>query len=71
MKLGLFDHMQKHDNPARSYVDLYKNHLEVLEFADLSTERQIPKLRDDFCTGRRSCAPGCRAFACDRRVRVS
>ena len=34
MKLGLFDHMQKHDNPARSYVDLYKNHLEVLEFAD-------------------------------------
>jgi len=34
MKLGLFDHMQKHDNPARSYVDLYKSHLEVLEFAD-------------------------------------
>ena len=34
MKLGLFDHMQKHDNPARSYVDLYKNHLEVLECAD-------------------------------------
>ena len=34
MKLGLFDHMQKHDNPARTYVDLYKNHLEVLEFAD-------------------------------------
>ncbi len=26
--------MQKHDNPARSYVDLYKSHLEVLEFAD-------------------------------------
>jgi len=34
MKLGLFDHMQKHDVPARSYVDLYKSHLEVLEFAD-------------------------------------
>src|SRR4030095_12080025 len=34
MKLGLFDHMQKHDNPARSYVDLYKNHLEVVAFAD-------------------------------------
>ena len=34
MKLGLFDHMQKHDNPARTYVDLYRNHLEVLEFAD-------------------------------------
>jgi alkanesulfonate monooxygenase SsuD/methylene tetrahydromethanopterin reductase-like flavin-dependent oxidoreductase (luciferase family) len=34
MKLGLFDHMQKHDDPARSYVDLYKSHLEVLEFAD-------------------------------------
>lgn len=34
MKLGLFDHMQKHDNPGRSYVDLYKNHLEVVEFAD-------------------------------------
>lgn len=34
MKLGLFDHMQKHDNPARSYVDLYKSHLEVLEAAD-------------------------------------
>ena len=29
MKLGLFDHMQKHDNPARSYVDLYRNHLDV------------------------------------------
>ena len=24
MKVGLFDHMQKHDNPARSYVDLYQ-----------------------------------------------
>ena len=34
MKLGLFDHMQKHDKPALTYVDLYKNHLEVLEFAD-------------------------------------
>ena len=34
MKLGLFDHMQKHDNPSRTYVDLYKSHLEVLEFAD-------------------------------------
>ncbi len=34
MKLGLFDHMQKHDHPARTYVDLYRNHLEVLEFAD-------------------------------------
>ncbi len=34
MKLGLFDHMQKHDNPSLTYVDLYKNHLEVLEFAD-------------------------------------
>src|SRR5919109_417674 len=34
MKLGLFDHMQKHDKPTLSYVDLYKNHLEVLEFAD-------------------------------------
>ena len=30
MKLGLFDHMQKHDSPALSYVDLYRNHLEVL-----------------------------------------
>ena len=30
MQLGLFDHMQKHDIPARSYVDLYKNHLEVV-----------------------------------------
>jgi alkanesulfonate monooxygenase SsuD/methylene tetrahydromethanopterin reductase-like flavin-dependent oxidoreductase (luciferase family) len=34
MKLGLFDHMQKHDQPSRSYVELYKNHLEVLERAD-------------------------------------
>jgi len=34
MQLGLFDHMQKHDIPARSYVDLYKNHLEVVEMAD-------------------------------------
>ena len=34
MKVGLFDHMQKHDNPARTYVDLYRNHLEVVEFAD-------------------------------------
>src|SRR5262245_47031925 len=34
MKLGLFDHMQKHDKPALTYVDLYRNHLEVLEFAD-------------------------------------
>ena len=34
MKLGLFDHMQKHDAPARSYVDFYKSHLDVVEFAD-------------------------------------
>jgi alkanesulfonate monooxygenase SsuD/methylene tetrahydromethanopterin reductase-like flavin-dependent oxidoreductase (luciferase family) len=34
MKLGLFDHMQKHDNPSLSYVELHKNHLEVLQFAD-------------------------------------
>ena len=34
MKLGLFDHMQKHDHPSLSYVELYKNHLEVLECAD-------------------------------------
>ena len=34
MKLGLFDHMQKHDKPSLSYVELYKNHLEVLQFAD-------------------------------------
>ncbi len=34
MKLGIFDHMQKHDLPARSYVELYKNHLEVVECAD-------------------------------------
>ena len=34
MKLGLFDHMQKHDKPTRTYIDLYKNHLDVLEFAD-------------------------------------
>jgi alkanesulfonate monooxygenase SsuD/methylene tetrahydromethanopterin reductase-like flavin-dependent oxidoreductase (luciferase family) len=34
MKLGLFDHMQKHGEPARSYVEMYKNHLEVLELAD-------------------------------------
>src|SRR6185437_11044029 len=34
MKLGLFDHMQKHDIPARSYIDLYKSHLEVVEMAD-------------------------------------
>jgi alkanesulfonate monooxygenase SsuD/methylene tetrahydromethanopterin reductase-like flavin-dependent oxidoreductase (luciferase family) len=34
MKLGLFDHMQKHDAPARSYVELYKSHLDVAEFAD-------------------------------------
>ncbi|MGH7871395.1 MAG: LLM class flavin-dependent oxidoreductase, partial [Candidatus Binatia bacterium] len=34
MKLGLFDHMQKHDDPSRSYVDLYKSHLDVVEFAD-------------------------------------
>jgi alkanesulfonate monooxygenase SsuD/methylene tetrahydromethanopterin reductase-like flavin-dependent oxidoreductase (luciferase family) len=34
MKLGLFDHMQKHDKPARTYVDLYKNHLEVVACAD-------------------------------------
>ena len=34
MKLGLFDHMQKHDHPSRSYVDLYRNHLDILQFAD-------------------------------------
>lgn len=34
MKLGLFDHMQKHDAPGCSYVDLYRNHLEVLQCAD-------------------------------------
>jgi alkanesulfonate monooxygenase SsuD/methylene tetrahydromethanopterin reductase-like flavin-dependent oxidoreductase (luciferase family) len=34
MKVGLFDHMQKHDNPSLSYVELYRNHLDVLEFAD-------------------------------------
>ncbi len=36
MKIGIFDHMQKHDHPARSYVDLYKSHLEILESADQS-----------------------------------
>ncbi len=34
MKLGLFDHMQKHDHPSLSYVELYRNHLDVVEFAD-------------------------------------
>ena len=34
MKLGLFDHMQKHDIPGRSYIDLYKSHLELVEMAD-------------------------------------
>jgi alkanesulfonate monooxygenase SsuD/methylene tetrahydromethanopterin reductase-like flavin-dependent oxidoreductase (luciferase family) len=34
MKLGLFDHMQKHGETARSYIEMYKNHLEVLELAD-------------------------------------
>lgn len=34
MKLGLFDHMQKHGAPARSYAEMYKDHLEVLEIAD-------------------------------------
>jgi alkanesulfonate monooxygenase SsuD/methylene tetrahydromethanopterin reductase-like flavin-dependent oxidoreductase (luciferase family) len=34
MKLGLFDHMQKHDKPERSYADMYANHLEIVEFAD-------------------------------------
>jgi alkanesulfonate monooxygenase SsuD/methylene tetrahydromethanopterin reductase-like flavin-dependent oxidoreductase (luciferase family) len=34
MKLGLFDHMQKHGHPSGSYVELYKSHLDVLEFAD-------------------------------------
>lgn len=34
MKVGLFDHMQKHDQPSCSYVDLYKSHLEILEIAD-------------------------------------
>jgi alkanesulfonate monooxygenase SsuD/methylene tetrahydromethanopterin reductase-like flavin-dependent oxidoreductase (luciferase family) len=34
MKLGIFDHMQKHDSPDRSYVELYRNHLEVVEVAD-------------------------------------
>src|SRR6187551_2313646 len=34
MKLGLFDHMQKHDIPRRSYRDLYKSHLELVEMAD-------------------------------------
>lgn len=34
MRVGLFDHMQKHDHRSRSYVDLYKSHLEVLEIAD-------------------------------------
>ena len=34
MKLGLFDHMQKYDSPDRTYVDLYRNHLEVLQAAD-------------------------------------
>src|SRR5262245_26752295 len=34
MKLGLFDHMQKHENPERTYVYLYRNHLDVLECAD-------------------------------------
>ena len=34
MKLGVFDHMQKHGHPSGSYVELYKSHLDVLEFAD-------------------------------------
>jgi alkanesulfonate monooxygenase SsuD/methylene tetrahydromethanopterin reductase-like flavin-dependent oxidoreductase (luciferase family) len=34
MKIGIFDHIQKHDKPAHSYVDLYRNHLDVVEFAD-------------------------------------
>lgn len=34
MKLGIFDHMQKNDKPERSYVDLYRSHLELLEVAD-------------------------------------
>ena len=34
MKLGLFDQMQKHGHPSLSYTELYKNQLEILEFAD-------------------------------------
>jgi alkanesulfonate monooxygenase SsuD/methylene tetrahydromethanopterin reductase-like flavin-dependent oxidoreductase (luciferase family) len=34
VKLGLFDHMQKHGDPLRTYVEMYKDHLEVLEIAD-------------------------------------
>jgi alkanesulfonate monooxygenase SsuD/methylene tetrahydromethanopterin reductase-like flavin-dependent oxidoreductase (luciferase family) len=34
MKLGLFDHMQKHDKAERSYADMYASHLDVVEFAD-------------------------------------
>ena len=34
MKLGIFDHMQKNDKPERSYVDMYANHLDIVEFVD-------------------------------------
>jgi alkanesulfonate monooxygenase SsuD/methylene tetrahydromethanopterin reductase-like flavin-dependent oxidoreductase (luciferase family) len=34
MKIGIFDHIQKHDRPTGSYAQLYRNHLEVVEFAD-------------------------------------
>ena len=34
MKIGIFDHIQKHDHPALSYVELYRNHLDVVEYAD-------------------------------------
>ena len=34
MKVGIFDHVQKHDRPERTYAELYDQHIEIAEYAD-------------------------------------
>jgi alkanesulfonate monooxygenase SsuD/methylene tetrahydromethanopterin reductase-like flavin-dependent oxidoreductase (luciferase family) len=34
VKVGIFDHVQKHDRPERTYAELYDQHIEIAEYAD-------------------------------------
>jgi alkanesulfonate monooxygenase SsuD/methylene tetrahydromethanopterin reductase-like flavin-dependent oxidoreductase (luciferase family) len=70
MKLGLFDHMQKHDLPSRSYVALYKNHLEVVELADQAGMDYCFVAEHHFDMGFSECpSPGCFLGAASQRTK--